>query len=214
MRTTKRNIWISVGAIIFLVVACMYFWRVYRVNHSTLTNLAPRVQEYSMNQDIPLPSGFYNRGYLDLTGYHVQVTNSVLCRVNELDKAGFISQEEQDLLLSLTANEWIIIVSATFHFEGDTDPLSGVIDMSDYQIVGPDYCFSCSTELNEFALFNKQLAGSSAFSITSGKDIYVQIPFFVDTQSVHAVEPEYILNQGIRLLLSRYPIEMYVKLEV
>lgn len=214
MKTCKKNVRLLLSVTILFAIVVLYVWRVYQVNHSALMTLVPSVQEYSMSQDISLPSGFYNRGYLDQTGYHVQVTNCMLHKVDELAEYGYISPEEQKLLQNITDNALIIIVSATFRFEGNGDPLNGIVDMSDYQIVGPDYYINCSTTLNEMCLFNKFLSGNSAFSIASGRDIDVQIPFLVDTTSVHAIDKEFLVNNDIRLLLSRYPIELYVKLEL
>jgi hypothetical protein len=214
MKTSKKDVWLLLGLTVFFSITGLYIWRVYRVNHSALTDLAPSVQEYSMGQEILLPPGFYNRGYLDQSGYQVQVTDCALCRVNELAERGYISHEEQKTIQHLTDDELIIIVSARFRFEGDGDPLNGIIDMSDYQVVGPDYYINCSTILNETGLFNKFLSGSSAFSIASGRNVDVQIPFIVDTTSVHALDKEFIFDNGIKLLLSRYPVELYVKLEL
>lgn len=197
-----------------LLLASLYMYRLYQVNNSPLLEYVPRVQEYSMGQDISIPSGFYNRGYLDQTGYYVNVTGSGMYRIDDLYELGFISEDAQKYFKTITNDEWIIIVSATFHFEGDSDPLAGVIDMSDYKLVGPDYYIDCSTELNELAIFNQFLAGSSSFSIGSGKDIEVQIPFLIDADSAQAIEPDFIINHKLSLLLSRYPDETYVALDI
>lgn len=197
-----------------LLLASLYMYRVYQVNNSPLLEYVPRVQEYSMGQDVSIPSGFYNRGYLDQTGYYINVTDSGMYRIDDLYELGFISEDAQKYIETIINDEWIIIVSATFHFEGNGDPLVGVIDMSDYKLVGPDYYIDCSTELNELAIFNQFLAGSSAFSIGSGKDIEVQIPFLIDEDSPQAIKPDFIINHKLSLLLSRYPDETYVVLNI
>lgn len=210
MKRALHLSWVLIAALLLGA----YVWRVCEVNHSSLLDYAPEVIEYSENCEVPLTSGYYNRGYLKQDGYYAKITGTVLCRVDELNRRGIITLEEQELIQTISEGTWIIIVSADFHFEGDGDPLEGVIDLSDYQIVGPDYYLNCCTELNELSIFNKFLSGNSAFSIASGRTIQVEIPFLVNTDSVHSVDANYIQNNDVKILLSRYPVETYVRLSL
>lgn len=210
---TRKSFGIAT-AILAVVLIVAYAKQVYSVNHSPLLDYVSTIEEYAENCDVPLTSGFYNRGYLKQEGYYANVTSTVFCRVDELCSLGIVTQVEQQRIQAATDKQWIIIVSANFHFEGSNDPLEGVIDLSDYRIVGTDYYFNCSTELNELQVFNKFLSGNSAFSIASGKTIHVELPFLIDTDSVHGVTPDHITAHGAKLLLSIYPVEAYVTLEL
>lgn len=211
----KRGVKITrriVAALTALLIIGVYIWRVYRVNNSPILTHMAEVVEFSEKCDVPLPSGYYNRGYLKQDGYYANVSGSILCRIDELNKLGITTREEEKAIHAATGSEWIIIVSADFHFAGDTDPLEGIIDLSDYKLVGPDYCLDCSIQLNEIGVFNKFLSGNSAFSIASGKTIHVELPFIVETNGAHGIAPDYIRTHELKLLLSRYPVETYVKL--
>lgn len=68
----KRK-WIIGVAMVFLLIG--YVYRVYTVNTSDAVKYAtPTVLKYQSGEAVELKPGYYNIGYIDLSGYYINVT--------------------------------------------------------------------------------------------------------------------------------------------
>lgn len=199
---------------VLIVASFLYIIRVYNINHSEILDYLPQTAMHNMDEVVAIPSGFYNQGYTDMRGYFMEVKDCKLIRLADLSSEGYIQQNEIPLLPHTDSCEYVMLIKAVFHFEGNGDPLKGVIDLSNFSVVGSDYYMNYSSEFNELALFNKFLNGSSQFSIASGKHIEVILPFLIPGESPWRIEPEYIIGDNISLLFSRYPSEEYINLDI
>ncbi len=199
---------------VLIAAAFLYIIRVYNINHSEILDYLPQTANHNMHEVVAIPSGYYNQGYVDMSGYFMEVRGCNLIRLTDLSSEGFIQQNEMPLVPHTDSCEYVLLVTAVFHFEGTGDPLEGVIDLSNFSVVGSDYYINYSSEFNELALLNKFLNGSSQFSIASSKNIEVILPFLIPGESPWKIEPEYIKNDDISLLFSRYPQEEYIDLDI
>lgn len=212
MLKIKRKCKFIAWILIILAVIILYSYRVYKVNHSGIVEYLPEKEVHSMNENVSIPPGFYNSGYVDMSGYFINVTNCRIWKISDLLEDGYFDDDEITLMDQYADYDWIVIVTAYFYFDGDSDPLIGIIDLSNFRIVGTDYYLNCNTELTEIGIFNTILSGNSQFSIASGNNIEIQLPFLIDTKSIWAVEPEFIFEDSL-LLVSQYPHELYIKLQ-
>lgn len=102
----------------------------------------------------------------------------------------------------------VYIVDASFYFDGENDPLDNAVDLTSFKLVGDDYYCNFSYEVNGLETVNPiLLEGSSMFSIGSGKEISLKLPFLVDTGSVWGISVEYLLSHPPRLLVAQYPYD-------
>lgn len=209
----KKNA-IKILIAVLIAAASLYTIRVYNINHSEIFDYLPKTAMHNMDEVVAIPSGFYNQGYTDMSGYFMEVKDCKLIKLADLSLEGYIPQNEIPLLPHTDSCEYVMLIKTVFHFEGKGDPLKGVIDLSNFSVVGSDYYINYSSEFNELALLNKFLNGSSQFSIASGKHIEVILPFLIPGESPWRIEPEYILNDDIVLLFSRYPSEECIKLHI
>ena len=199
---------------VFILATSLYIIRVYNINHSEILDYLPQTTKHNMHEVVAIPSGYYNQGYVDMNGYFMEVSDCRLIRLADLSSEGFIQQSEMPLVPHTDNCEYVMLVTAIFHFEGNGDPLEGVIDLSNFSVVGSDYYINYNSEFNELALLNKFLNGSSQFSIASGKNIKVILPFLIPGESPWKIEPEYIMDDNISLLFSCYPLEKHINLEI
>lgn len=210
MKKTKKT---AIIIVFVLTLIGLYAWRVYKVNHSFMFNFLPEKKIYKMNEDVPIPPGFYNMGYAKMNGYFVKVTDCKTVKIDELAELGYIKPDEMSLVPHRDVCDYMVIVTAVFHFEGDTNPLDDSIDLTNIRLMGDDYYVNYETAMNERMLFNKILKGSSLFSIASGRDIEILLPFFLSATSPDEISPEYVRRKGCTLLISQYPTELHISLE-
>lgn len=207
MKQKKPLIVVSV-----LLVVVLYGVRVYHVNHSTMLENMPNKIIYEAGTRVEMVAGFYNYGYADLTGYHLQVTGTRLVKTEELLAEYGMSMDYLERMHVTQNFQYTYIVTAVFDYEGDTDPLEKVVDLSYLKVVGLDYYYDFSTEINQLKGVNTKLDGNFMFSIGSGKPIEIELPFLINTESEWSVSPEYLVNSNPKLLISAYPEEIYIEL--
>lgn len=201
-------------AALCLIVTVLYGVRVYSVNHSPMLEYMPNKIVNKAGTRVEMAKGYYHIGYADLTGYYLQVESTRLVTTESLlAKYGMTMNDLERLNISPDC-QYVYIVTATFDYEGEGDPTKKVVDLSSFKLVGPDYYFDFSTELNLLKGLNPKLDGNYMFAIGSGKPIEVELPFLIKTQSECAVSPEYLAKTKPKLLISTYPDEIYLELEL
>jgi len=195
-----------------LLAAVLYGVRVYNVNHSPILEYMPNKIVNEAGTRVGMPAGYYNTGYVDLSGYNIQVVGTRLAKTEDvLAEIG----SSMDFFDQIEANEncqYVYIVTAIFDYDGEGDPTENAVDLSIFKLVGPDYYFNFDTMLNKQDGFNPKLQNNCMFSIGSGKPIEVELPFLIDTESEWSVSPEYLAKTNPKLLISQYPDEVYIEL--
>ncbi len=198
---------------ILLVLLICYGYRVYAVNTSDIVKYAqPTTLEYQSNEAVELVPGYYNVGYVDLSGYYIVVTGAHIARVEDFLIANGYDDSFYDAAGVNRKYQYMYIVDAVFYFDGNNNPLDGAIDLTSFKLVGDDYYCNFSYEINALNFINSVLEGNSMFSIGSGSEIELQLPFLVDSDSVWGVSLEYLLSHSPRLMVSQYPYEVYISL--
>ena len=207
----KRK-WIVAAVIVALLVA--YGYRVYAVNTSEIVKYAePKTIEYKVGEEVELVPGYYNTGYADLSGYHVKVTGARIVKMSDLlAKYGYDEDDFYDAASVDRQYQHAYILNAVFWFDGDNDPLKNAVDLTSFKLVGSDYYCDFSYEINKIEGYNPILDGNSMFSIGSGKNIELELPFLVNSNSDWAISNDYLLSHPPRLMVSQYPYEVYLSL--
>lgn len=200
----------------FSVLLILYGYRVYTVNNSDVVTFAKQITlEYQMGEVVELAPGYYNTGYADLRGYYIAVTGTHIVKLEDfLTEIGYENSFYEAERVSRN-HQYLYIVDASFYFDGENDPLDNAVDLTSFKLVGDDYYCNFSYEVNGLESVNPiLLEGSSMFSIGSGKEISLKLPFLVDTGSVWGISVEYLLSHPPRLLIAQYPYEVYISLPV
>lgn len=208
----KRKLFIVALAILLV----LYGYRVYAVNNSEFVNYArPITLEHQAGEVVALMPGYYNTGYVDLRGYYITVTGAHFVKLeNFLLENGYDNSFYETEQVNHNY-QYLYIVDATFHFDGENNPLDNAVDLTSFKLVGNDYYCNFSYEVNGLETVNSVLLqGSSSFSIGSGREIELELPFLVDTDSVWGISPEYLLTHPPWLMVSQYPYEIYISLPV
>lgn len=201
---------------VLTVLLAFYGYRVYAVNNSEIVNYAKsKTLEYQAGESVELALGYYNTGYADLRGYYITVTDAHIVKLEEF----LIANGSDDSFYeaeSINRNyRYLYIVDATFWFDGENNPLDNAIDLTSFKLVGDDYYCNFSYEVNGLESVNPiLLPGSSMFSIGSSREIELELPFLVDTDSVWGISEKYLLAHPPRLMVSQYPYEVYIALPV
>ena len=65
----------------------------------------------------------------------------------------------------------------------------------------------------ENAKLNEVLRGNHMFSLRDGIEVNIQLPFIVDIDSEWSLNMEYVTKSSPKLLISRYPYELYINIE-
>ncbi len=204
-------------AVVIAALLAAYGYRVYAVNTSEIVKYAePETIEYKVGETVDLMPGYYNTGYVDLSGYHVKVTGARIVKISDiLEKYGCAEEDfydAPDVDRVDRQYQYAYVLDAVFWFDGDNDPLKNAIDLSNFKLVGDDYYSDFSYEINKIEGYNASLDGNCMFSIGSGKKIELELPFLVNSDSVWAVSVDYLLSHPPRLLTSQYPYEVYLSL--
>lgn len=203
--------WIIGVAMVFLLIG--YVYRVYTVNTSDAVKYAtPTVLKYQSSEAVELRPGYYNIGYIDLSGYYINVTGARIQKMSDFLAAIGCDDSFYDAQGINRKYQYVYLVDATFWFDGDNDPLNNVVDLTSFKLVGDDYYCDFSFEVNSLAGVNPVLEGNSMFSIGSGKRIGLQMPFLVDSESVNGTSENYLLSHPPKLMVSQYPYEVYISL--
>jgi hypothetical protein len=167
---------------------------------------------YEPGSRVELPGGFYNIGYADLSGYSVKVIDTRFAVMEDILADNGVTADYLDGISYLENSIYVYIVTAVFEYDGVGDPLNSVIDLSSFKLVGRDYYYDFSTELNELGGINPILGGNYMFSIGSGKAIEIELLFPIDTKSGHSVTLKYLIKTNPKVLISYYPDEIYLEL--
>lgn len=206
---TKRKYALIISSLILVV---LYGVRLYNINHSHVLEYMPNKVIYESGTRVEMPAGYYNNGYADLTGYYLEAIDSRLLKTSDfLSEYGYSMDVLENLYYSQDY-QYVFLVTVTFDYEGEGDPTQKVIDLSDFKLVGLDYYFDCSVELNQLNNFNPILNGRHAFAIGSKKQIELTLPFLINTESEWSVSADYLLRSNPKLLISMYPDEVYLSL--
>ena len=211
----KRK-WIVSAVIVALLVA--YGYRVYAVNTSEIVKYAePKTIEYQVGEDVDLVPGYYNTGYVDLSGYHLKVTGAHIVKISDILKKYGCDEDDfydtGDVFNSVSKKyQYAYVLDAVFWFDGDNDPLANAVDLSNFRLVGDDYYCNFSYEIDKIEGYNSILNGNYMFSIGSGKKIELELPFLVNSDSDWAISNDYLLSHPPRLMVSQYPYEVYLSL--
>lgn len=204
--------WKRIVGILLVLLIC-YGFRVHAVNTSEIVEYAqPTTLEYPSNETVELAPGYYNIGYVDLSGYYIVVTGAHIVRTEDFLLANGYDNSFYDTAEVSRKYQYIYIVDAVFYFDGDNDPLENAIDLTSFKLVGDDYYCNFSYELNALDSMNPILGGNNMFSIGSGNKIELQLPFLIDTESVWGVSLEYLFSHVPQLMVSQYPYEVYISL--
>lgn len=206
----KRKVVIAALA----VLLALYGYRVYAVNNSKVVNYAkPITLEHQSGEAVALMPGYYNTGYADLSGYYITVTGAHIVKLEDFLVANGCDGSFYETETVSRNYQYLYMVNATFCFDGENDPLDNAVDLTSFKLVGDDYYCNFSYEVNGLETVNPiLLQGSSMFSIGSGREIELELPFLVDTDSVWGISVKYLLANPPRLMVSQYPYEVYISL--
>ncbi len=211
----KRK-WIVAAVIVALLAA--YGYRVYAVNTSEIVKYAmPETIEYQVGEAVELVPGYYNAGYADLSGYHVKVTGARIVKISDILKKYGCDEDDfydtGDPFDSVDRQyQHAYVLDAVFWFDGDNDPLANAIDLSNFKLVGSDYYCNFSYTINKIEGYNPILDGNCMFSIGSGKNIELELPFLVNSDFYWSISPDYLMSHPPKLMVSQYPYEVYLAL--
>lgn len=202
--------------LLLLLLIPLYSYIVYRANSSELVEFArPTTFQYQLGDKVPLVKGYYNVGFADLSGYYVTITGAHIEKTHDflskynLDESFFDKNDIQ----FIQNNEYLCIVDAVFSFCGEKNPLDNAIDLTSFRLVGPNYYCNYSYELSGIDSFNPILKGNNIFSIGSGKDIELQLPFWINTKSAGSgISVEELSSHPPRLMVSECPIRVYISM--
>lgn len=195
-----------------IVTVILSTLRIYSVNHSEAIDYVPKKIVYPAGTPVELREGFYNVGHADLRGYYVRVDDSYVLSIDTvLEESGLEKDYLDQIGMSKTIAD-IFIIEATFSFEGKNNPLDNAIDLSSFRLVGPDYYVFFNTDINMMKNFNPTLQGNYMFSIGSGKEIKLRLPFEIENRGTEKFTADYVLSSNPMLLVSQYPEEVYIEL--
>ena len=200
-------------AALCLVAVVLYGVRVYNVNHSPMLASMPNKIVHEAGTRVEMPAGYYNTGYVDLSGYNIQVVGTRLVKAEDILSELGLTKDYYDQIETNKNCQYVYIVTAVFDYDGKGDPTENAIDLSSFKLVGPDYYYNFDTVLNKQDGFNPKLKNNFMFSIGSGKPFEAELPFSIDTESEWAVSPEYLAKTNPKLLISQYPDEVYIELD-
>lgn len=203
-----------------MVLAALWGWRVYDLNHDPVVEYARReTVEYAAGETVDLVASDFPSGWADLTGYHMKVTGARL--VNTIDFLRENGYDESFFDTTDNSDEYalVVLVDTVFWYDGADDPKEKPIDLTNLRLVGADWdCWYC-WEIEELGFLNPVLEGGSVFAIVSGKELALTLPFILKTDpggffdtSIGGVSAEDILKSPPRLLLAEYPTEVYAAL--
>ena len=203
-----------------MVLAALWGWRVYDLNHDPVVEYARReTVEYAAGEPVDLVASDFPSGWADLTGYHMKVTGARL--VNTIDLLRENGYDESFFDTTDYSDEYalVVLVDTVFWYDGADDPKEKPIDLTNLRLVGADWdCWYC-WEIEELGFLNPVLEGGSVFAIVSGKELALTLPFILKTDpggffdtSIGGVSAEDILKSPPRLLLAEYPTEVYAAL--
>lgn len=203
-----------------MVLAALWGWRVYDLNHDPVVKYARReTVEYAAGETVDLVASDFPSGWADLTGYHMKVTGARL--VNTIDLLRENGYDESFFDTTDYSDEYalVVLVDTVFWYDGADDPKEKPIDLTNLRLVGADWdCWYC-WEIEELGFLNPVLEGGSVFAIVSGKELALTLPFILKTDpggffdtSIGGVTAKDILKSPPRLLLAEYPTEVYAAL--
>ena len=203
-----------------MVLAALWGWRVYDLNHDPVVEYARReTVEYAAGETVDLVASDFPSGWADLTGYHMKVTGARL--VNTIDLLRENGYDESFFDTTDYSDEYalVVLVDTVFWYDGADDPKEKPIDLTNLRLVGDDWdCWYC-WEIEELGFLNPVLEGGSVFAIVSGKELALTLPFILKTDpggffdtSIGGVTAKDILKSPPRLLLAEYPTEVYAAL--
>lgn len=203
-----------------MVLAALWGWRVYDLNHDPVVEYARReTVEYAAGETVDLVASDFPSGWADLTGYHMKVTGARL--VNTIDLLRENGYDESFFDTTDYSDEYalVVLVDTVFWYDGADDPKEKPIDLTNLRLVGADWdCWYC-WEIEELGFLNPVLEGGSVFAIVSGKELALTLPFILKTDpggffdtSIGGMTAKDILKSPPRLLLAEYPTEVYAAL--
>lgn len=207
----KRTLFIIT---VVCILTILYSLRVYSVNHSPNMKYMPTKIVHKVGSRVEMPEGYYFYGYNNLTGYHVAVNDVKIVKTEDILAE---NEKSSDYLESLYISEnfgYVCIISTVFDYDDTGDPTEKYVDLTGFTLVGKDYYFQFSTEINQLKNINTTLDGNHMFSIRSGNPFEVDLVFLIDTESLWAVPIDYLVTSKPMLLLSQYPEEVYLELDM
>lgn len=207
MRINKKLLY----GLVFALIAC-YITMLYITNTQSCLSLSPIVEIYEPNQNVQMRNGFYNLGYSELDEYEICLTSVTVGEAKDIMPLLYV-QEQTDNINPISPGNPIILVDLTVKYESQKNPIGGVIDLSNFLIVGTDYYIHCSPYVVENAKLNEVLRGNHMFSLRDGIEVNIQLPFIVDIDSEWSLNMEYVTKSSPKLLISRYPYELYINIE-
>lgn len=205
--------------LIALAVLLLIAGRIWKVNHSqSIKKYMADVMVYDVGSEIALPDASYYWDAADLEGYHMCVTEteivnteSFLARydmtleeLKELSADEAASFDDEKLVYMVTVKFW----NTKWNEESDVTIL-----LDNFVLIGSDfYVLPATNSINRIVGFNSELNGASSFSIQSDRVFEVVLPYLIDTESETAVSLDDLLDSELKLLITVYPEELYLKL--
>ena len=203
-----------------MALAALWGWRVYDLNHDPVVEFARRdTVEYAAGETVDLVASDYPSGWADLTGYHMKVTGARLVNTVDLLRENGYDESFFDMTDYSDDYALVVLVDTVFWYDGEDDPKEKPVDLTNFRLVGADWSYWYSWEINELGFLNPVLNGGSVFAIVSGKELALTLPFIIRedaggllNKSIGGVSAEDILKSPPRLLTAEYPTEVYAEL--
>lgn len=204
-----------------LLLAALWGLRVYALNHDPVVEFSRRkTVEYAAGETVDLVASDYPSGYADLTGYHMRLTGARLVRTVDLLEDNGYDTTFFDTVDYGEDYALVLLVDAIFWFDGEGDPASNPVNLTNLRLVGNNWSYWYSTEINNLGFLNPALKkGSNAFAITSGRELELTLPFIVREEagglfdkSIGGISTKDILKSPPRILAAEYPTQVYVEL--
>lgn len=209
----------KMGYIMILILVSVCTIRIWNVNHSDLVEKhKAETKIYPEGTTVELSNATYYLDVAQLEGYHMKVTESRILETREfLDQYGMTVQElekiSKDEFFDFTKVGLINLVKAEFYNDNWEKESGSPVLLDNFLLVGDDYYFVPDTmSINMIEEFNPELKNNPAFFIQSNRTLEIIIPYAICTEGETGVSLSDLLEDELKLLITTYPKEIYLKI--